>query len=104
MSVRPHPTFAQEPHPRRAQLAVGRAPAQLESMSARPILDEILRLPADERLQLVEDIWASLAASPEGVPIPEWHRELLDDRLADPTEQATRSWDDVKANARRPRR
>ena len=73
-------------------------------MSARPILDEILRLPAEERLQLVEDIWASLAASPESVPVPEWHRELLDDRLADPDEQPTRSWEDVKANARRRRR
>lgn len=72
-------------------------------MSAHPMMDEILRLPADERLHLVEDIWASLAASPAGVPVPDWHRELLDERLADPQERATRTWDDVRANARRAR-
>ena len=72
-------------------------------MSARPILEEILRLPPDQRLKLVEDIWESLAASPADVPVPEWHRELLDERLADEDERASRSWDEVKANARRPR-
>ena len=69
----------------------------------RPILEEILRLPPDERLKLVEDIWASLAASPTDVPVPDWHRDLLDDRLVDEGEQATRSWDEVQANARRSR-
>jgi putative addiction module component (TIGR02574 family) len=73
-------------------------------MSARPILDEILRLPPDQRLQLVEDIWESLAASPENVPVPEWHRQLLDDRLADPREEPSQNWEDVKANARRSQR
>lgn len=72
-------------------------------MSARPILEEILRLPPDQRLKLLEDIWESLAASPSDVPVPDWHRELLDERLADEGEQASRSWDEVKARARRPR-
>lgn len=70
-------------------------------MSARPILDEILRLPPDQRLRLMEDIWESLATSPAEVPVPDWHRELLDERLADPGEAATRTWDEVRANARR---
>lgn len=73
-------------------------------MSARPILDEILRLPPDQRLQLVEEIWDSLAAAPTDVPVPGWHQELLDDRLDEPSEQGTRSWDDVRASARRRRR
>ncbi len=73
-------------------------------MSQRAIRDEILQLPAEERLQFVEEIWESLPASPESIPVPQWHRELLDDRLADPAEQPTRSWDQVKENARRPRR
>ena len=72
-------------------------------MTARPILDEILRLPPDQRLRLVEDIWDSLAASPDDVPVPDWHRELLDDRLADPGERASRTWEEVQANARRAR-
>lgn len=60
-------------------------------MSARPILEEILRLPPDQRLQLVEDIWESLAASPADVSVPDWHRELLDERLATPGEQPSRT-------------
>jgi putative addiction module component (TIGR02574 family) len=70
-------------------------------MASHPILDDVLRLPPDERIQLIEDAWESLAASPESVPVPDWHRELLDDRLADPTETGTRTWEDVKAKARR---
>ena len=57
-----------------------------------------------ERLQLVEEIWASLAQSPEEVPVPEWHRDLLDERLADPAEQPTRTWEQVQENARRRKR
>ena len=72
-------------------------------MSARSILEEILSLPPDQRLKLVEDIWESLAASPADVPVPEWHRELLDERLSDEDERASRSWDEVRANARRRR-
>ena len=31
------------------------------------------------------------------VPVPAWHRDELDRRLADPTEQATVNADDLKA-------
>ena len=68
---------------------------------ARPaLLDEILHLPPAERLRLVEDIWDSLTTSTADVPVPEWHRDELDRRLADPTEQATISADELKARLR----
>lgn len=85
-------------------LALARVAAEVTGMSARPILEDILRLPPDQRLRLVEDIWESLAASPADVPVPDWHRELLDERLADPGEQPSRTWDEVQAAARRGRR
>ena len=44
---------------------------------------EILKLPADERLRLVELIWASLAATPAAVPLSDAHRAVLDERLAE---------------------
>jgi len=66
-------------------------------MPPNALLDEILQLPADQRLQLVENIWDSLAASPTDVPMPRWHRDELDRRLADPDERATLTWDDVQA-------
>jgi putative addiction module component (TIGR02574 family) len=70
---------------------------QFPSMTPSKILDEISRLSAAQQLKLVEDVWDQIAASPENVPVPEWHRAELDRRLADPGEQATLSWDDVQA-------
>ncbi|MFI5243699.1 MAG: addiction module protein [Gemmatimonadales bacterium] len=65
-------------------------------MTPNALLDEILRLPPDQRLKLVEDVWDSLAASPDEVGVSQWHRDELDRRLADPNEQATSSWQDVR--------
>lgn len=73
-------------------------------MSQRALRTEILRLPPAERLQLLEEIWESLAQSPDAVSVPDWHRELLDERLADPAERGTRTWEEVQENARRRRR
>ena len=64
------------------------------------LLAEILELPPAERLRLVEDIWDSLTASVADLPVPDWHREELDARLADPSEQATISVDELKARLR----
>lgn len=49
---------------------------------AHPSLD-YSHLSPEERLQLVEDLWDSLAVgAPESVPIPESHARELDRRLA----------------------
>ena len=69
-------------------------------MTPKALLEEILRLPPDERLRLVEEIWDSLAATAERVPVPEWHRMELDRRLADRSEQATLSWSEVQSRLR----
>lgn len=70
-------------------------------MTPKALLDKILRLPADERLRLVEDIWDSLAEASDHVPVPEWHREELDRRLADRSERANISWNEVRSRLRR---
>jgi putative addiction module component (TIGR02574 family) len=44
---------------------------------------EILKLPVEERLRLVELIWESLAADPSGVPLGDAHRTVIDERLAE---------------------
>ena len=69
-------------------------------MTPKALLEEILRFPPDERLRLVEEIWDSLAATAERVPVPEWHRKELDRRLADRSEQATLSWPEVRSRLR----
>lgn len=52
---------------------------------------EILKLPAAERLRLVEIIWASLVKEPASVPLGDAHRAIIDERLA----EHERSPDDV---------
>jgi putative addiction module component (TIGR02574 family) len=42
---------------------------------------DILQLPLPERLQLVEDIWNSIADSPEGLELTEEDKRLIDERL-----------------------
>jgi putative addiction module component (TIGR02574 family) len=44
---------------------------------------EILELPVDERIRLVELIWDSIAALPESVPLSDEQKAELDRRLAE---------------------
>jgi putative addiction module component (TIGR02574 family) len=44
---------------------------------------ELLELPVDERIRLVELLWDSLAALPEAVPIPDQLKAELNLRLAE---------------------
>jgi len=64
---------------------------------------EILKLPAEERLRLVEIIWASLVTDPSSVPLGDAHRAVIDERLAEhernPDDVVSR--DEVLAEARR---
>jgi putative addiction module component (TIGR02574 family) len=64
---------------------------------------EILKLPVEERLRLVELIWESLAADPSGVPLGDAHRVVIDERLAEhernPDDVVSR--DEILAEARR---
>ena len=64
---------------------------------------EILKLPVEERMRLVELIWESLAADPSALPFSDAHRAVLDERLAEhernPDDVATR--DEILAEARR---
>jgi putative addiction module component (TIGR02574 family) len=67
---------------------------------ANPItMKDILALSPAERIQLVEDIWDSLAEFPEAITLTEAQRQLLDERLkahrADP--KAGSPWPEVKA-------
>ncbi|MGQ0546268.1 MAG: addiction module protein [Betaproteobacteria bacterium] len=44
---------------------------------------EILRLPPEERMKLLEIIWASLASDPSSVPLGDAHRAVIDERVAE---------------------
>ena len=52
-----------------------------ETMLAKSeIQREALDLPAQERIELVVELWDSLA--PGQIPVPDWQRDLIRDRLA----------------------
>lgn len=47
------------------------------------LVAEILSLPVEDRVRLVEAIWDSISAVPEALPLTEWQKEELDRRLDD---------------------
>lgn len=65
-------------------------------------LSEILQLSVAERIQLVEDIWDSIAQIPEAVPLTDEQKAELDRRLesyrANPSEGI--SWNELKEKLR----
>lgn len=62
----------------------------------------IFNLSPPEKLQLVEDLWDDLAATPADVPVHEWQKKELDRRkfnlMKNP--DSGLSWDEVKRRVR----
>ena len=76
-------------------MAESRGEGEIPRMTKEALLSEILRLRADERIELLGDAWDAIAAGPEDVPMPEWHLRELEKRLADPAPQYV-AWEDVR--------
>jgi putative addiction module component (TIGR02574 family) len=64
---------------------------------------EILKLPVEDRLRLVELVWESIAIDPSALPLSDAHIAILEERLAedklDPTNVLT--LEEVLSEARR---
>lgn len=58
----------------------GIATGELAYTDPMPTID-IANLSAEERLRLLEELWESLSATPEAVPLTNAQREELDRRL-----------------------
>ena len=39
-------------------------------------------LSVEEQIDYVQSLWDHIAAQPEQVPVPDWHKEILKQRLA----------------------
>jgi putative addiction module component (TIGR02574 family) len=61
---------------------------------------EIRQLPLNEKLQIMEAIWEDLRSRAEDVPVPQWHKDVLDsrDEAVRSGREAVLEWDDVKAS------
>jgi len=62
----------------------------------------IFKLGRAERLQLVEDLWDSIAEEDAQLPVPEWKREELRQRKQRFAQHPSsgRTWEQVKHRAR----
>ena len=68
-------------------------------MVAKTLLDDVLSLPAADRRELVEHLWESLQADPNGFKLTDEQGKELDRRAAemDRDPNLGSSWEDVKA-------
>lgn len=73
-------------------------------MKRKPSIADILELDIQERIELVEDIWESIAAVPDRVLLTEAQRDELDRRLADHHEnpELGSPWEEVRSRLRNP--
>ena len=58
----------------------------------------IIEIPIDQRIQLVEDIWDSIAEIPQSVKVPDWHKKELEKRLEEfhANPDGTSPWAEIK--------
>ena len=63
----------------------------------------IFDLSPSEKLQLVEDLWDDLAATPQAIPVYEWQRQELAKRKTNLLNHPATglSWEEVKRRIRR---
>ena len=63
---------------------------------------QIFELSVADRLRLVEDLWDSIADSPEKLPILDWQKQELDRRMAAHSQSGAvgSSWEDIERRIR----
>lgn len=42
---------------------------------------EIRQMPFPEKLALLEALWIELSSEPDQIDIPQWHKDILDERM-----------------------
>lgn len=59
-------------------------------------------LSIDEQIDYVQSLWDHIAARPEDVPVPDWHKEILAERLAAhrADDGKGREWDEIEKDLR----
>jgi putative addiction module component (TIGR02574 family) len=67
-------------------------------MTKAQLKREALQLPVEDRLEIAEAIWESVETAVDQPPLPDWQREILDERIAedDANPEAGSPWEEVK--------
>jgi putative addiction module component (TIGR02574 family) len=60
------------------------------------------QLTVEEQIDYVQLLWERIATTPDQVPVPDWHREVLNERVKDceVNPAAGESWDIVRDRLR----
>ena len=60
-------------------------------------------LSVDEKIDYLQSLWGRIAGTPESIPVPAWHREILDEpvREFDVDPDACDDWDVVQERLRK---
>lgn len=61
-------------------------------------------LPVEEQIDYVQSLWNRIAAHPDRVPMPEWHRDELRRRESEGSSEPPSSWEDARARILRRRK
>jgi len=60
-------------------------------------------LSAEDKIDYVQSLWDRLSATPEKIPVPDWHKQIVNERLAayraNPDEG--RTWDQAQKSIQR---
>ena len=68
-------------------------------MAEPTIPDEFDSLPLEEQIEYVHRLWDRIASPSAPLPLPEWHRDVIRDRLAAHRKHPERAapWPEVRA-------
>jgi putative addiction module component (TIGR02574 family) len=66
--------------------------------SSKNLIETLLHLPPEERVSIIESLWDSLVKEPASIPMPDWHRNVLDERIVEDEADDTpgESWSDLR--------
>ena len=53
------------------------------------IKEELLKLPIDEKISLLGDLWDSIDNEQSNIPLSDWKKALIQKRIADDKKNAT---------------
>lgn len=69
-------------------------------MTKTELKKQALQLPERELLQLAAELWASIDdpnAYQDDLPLPQWQKDLLDERLEESKDDPGKPWEQVEA-------
>ena len=54
------------------------------------------KMSVSEKIEYVQFLWQSIAADADSVPVPEWHKKVLAERMKEPSSRRAQPWTRVR--------